>query len=61
MGGGTDAKPFAELGIEGYGFSPLVPDAEGRLGQGMHGVDECVPVASLCAGLEILADFLASV
>jgi hypothetical protein len=42
-------------------FSPLVPDAEGRRGQGMHGVDECVPVASLCAGREILADFLASV
>ncbi|MGC4109896.1 MAG: M20/M25/M40 family metallo-hydrolase [Nocardioides sp.] len=61
MGGGTDAKPFAELGIAGYGFAPLGRDPEGRVGQGMHGVDERVPVASLHAGLEILADFLQSV
>ena len=53
MGGGTDAKAFAELGIAGYGFTPLGRDPLGRLGSGMRGVDERVPVAALVGGVEI--------
>ena len=60
MGGGTDAKPFAELGISGYGFSPRGIDPDGRTNQGMHGVDERIPVTSLRTGLRILQEFLTS-
>ena len=58
MGGGTDAKAFAPLGIAGYGFAPLGEDPDGRLAEGVHGVDERVPVASLLWGLQVLDDFL---
>jgi acetylornithine deacetylase/succinyl-diaminopimelate desuccinylase-like protein len=58
MGGGTDAKAFATLGIAGYGFAPLGEDPQGRIRQGVHGVDERVPVASLLWGAQVLDDFL---
>ncbi len=58
MGGGTDAKAFAPLGIAGYGFAPLGEDPDGRVAEGVHGVDERVPVASLLWGLQVLDDFL---
>lgn len=61
MGGGTDAKAFAQLGIDCYGFSPLGPDPDGREGCGMHGVDERVPVAALESGVDILESFLTTV
>ena len=61
MGGGTDAKPFAKLGIAGYGFAPLGPDPDGRTASGMHGVDERVPVVALEKGQRILRDFLEQV
>ncbi|PRY00526.1 M20/M25/M40 family metallo-hydrolase [Allonocardiopsis opalescens] len=58
MGGGTDAKQFAGLGITGYGFAPL------RLPPGFdyhalyHGVDERVPVDALHFGVRVLDRFL---
>lgn len=58
MGGGTDAKAFARIGIAGYGFAPLGPDPEGRGLAGTHGVDERVPVAALEQGRRMLHDFL---
>ena len=58
MGGGTDAKAFAPLGIAGYGFAPLGEDPDGRIAEGVHGVDERVPVASLLWGRQVLDDFL---
>jgi acetylornithine deacetylase/succinyl-diaminopimelate desuccinylase-like protein len=61
MGGGTDAKAFARLGIAGYGFAPLGEDPEGRTREGVHGVDERVPVASLLWGAKVLDDFLLNV
>ena len=61
MGGGTDAKPFAKLGIAGYGFAPRAPDPDGRVGSGMHGVDERVPVAALVGGQQMLRRFLETV
>lgn len=61
MGGGTDAKAFAPLGISCYGFSPLGADPDGRTVAGVHGVDERVPVHSLITGQLILADFLSAV
>ncbi|MDT0380302.1 M20/M25/M40 family metallo-hydrolase [Streptomyces sp. DSM 42041] len=54
MSGGTDAKQFSRLGIQGYGFSPLkLP--EGFDYQAMfHGVDERVPVEALHFGVHVL-------
>lgn len=61
MGGGTDAKAFAQLGIECFGFGPHTVDPDGRRPGGVHGVDERVPVASVNGGQRILSDFLLSV
>lgn len=61
LGGGTDAKAFAKLGIAGYGFAPLGPNTDGPISAGEHGIDERVAVASLEAGASILEDFLAHV
>ncbi|MFE1924969.1 M20/M25/M40 family metallo-hydrolase [Streptomyces asoensis] len=58
MSGGTDAKQFSRLGINGYGFAPL------RLPEGFdykalfHGVDERVPVQALHFGVRVLDRFL---
>ncbi len=61
MGGGTDAKPFGELGMLGFGFSPCGLDPEGRMPVGMHGVDERVPVSSLIDGFHMVEEFLRTV
>lgn len=58
MGGGTDAKAFSTLGIACFGFAPLGLDSEGRQVEGVHGVDERVPVESLVSGQRMLASFL---
>ncbi|GAA2878150.1 M20/M25/M40 family metallo-hydrolase [Streptosporangium fragile] len=54
MSGGTDAKSFAGLGINGYGFAPLLltPDLD-YFGM-FHGVDERVPVEGLEFGVRVL-------
>lgn len=61
LGGGTDAKAFARLGIPGYGFTPLGPDPDDRRAGGEHGVDERVPIASLVTGQQMLRRFLETV
>ncbi|MFC1411567.1 M20/M25/M40 family metallo-hydrolase [Streptacidiphilus sp. N1-12] len=60
MTGGTDAKQFSQLGIHGYGFSPLrLPP--GYDFQGLfHGVDERVPADALRFGAAVLDDFLST-
>lgn len=60
MGGGTDAKAFSRLGIQCYGFAPLGEDPDGRIGQGVHGVDERIPIASVMWGHAVLQDFLSN-
>ena len=58
MFGGTDNKALAELGITGYGFSPLKLAEEFDFGAMFHGVDERVPVDGLTFGVRVLKDFL---
>jgi acetylornithine deacetylase/succinyl-diaminopimelate desuccinylase-like protein len=58
MGGGTDAKAFAKLGIHGYGFSPLRLPSDYPFRGMAHGVDERVPVDGLRFGARVLDRFL---
>ena len=58
MSGGTDNKALSELGIVGYGFSPLQLPADLDFMALFHGVDERVPIAGLEFGVKVLADFL---
>lgn len=63
MGGGTDAKAFARLGIDCFGFAPLfIPeDHEHRHKLMAHGVDERVPIEGLRFGVNVLDRFLSTV
>jgi acetylornithine deacetylase/succinyl-diaminopimelate desuccinylase-like protein len=58
MSGGTDNKALADLGIIGYGFSPLKLHADFDFMAMFHGVDERVPVEGLTFGVRVLKDFL---
>jgi acetylornithine deacetylase/succinyl-diaminopimelate desuccinylase-like protein len=60
MGGGTDAKAFARLGISGYGFMPLALPPGYDYYAMFHGVDERVPVSALHFGMRVLDRFLTS-
>lgn len=58
LGGGTDAKAFSQLGMECFGFAPLLlPDGFDYRSMA-HGVDERVPVEGLRFGVEVLDRFL---
>jgi len=61
MGGGTDAKAFARLGIDCYGFAPLYVPEGFDLQRMAHGVDERVPVEGLRFGVNVLDRFLSTV
>ena len=58
MSGGTDNKALADLGIIGYGFSPLKLDSDFDFMAMFHGVDERVPIEGLTFGARVLKDFL---
>jgi len=58
MGGGTDNKALAELGIAGYGFAPLRLPADLDFTGMFHGVDERVPLDALVFGQRVLTDLL---
>ncbi len=58
MSGGTDNKALSDLGIVGYGFSPvkLPPDLD--FFALFHGVDERIPIDGLKFGVKVLNEFL---
>jgi acetylornithine deacetylase/succinyl-diaminopimelate desuccinylase-like protein len=58
MSGGTDNKALSDLGIIGYGFSPLQIPAELDFMSLFHGIDERVPVDGLHFGVRALHYFL---
>ena len=58
MGGGTDNKALAELGIAGFGFAPLRLPADLDFTGMFHGVDERVPIDALVFGQRVLVDLL---
>lgn len=58
LGGGTDNKSLARLGIVGYGFAPLQLPPDLDFTGMFHGVDERVPLSALHFGARVLAEFL---
>ena len=58
MSGGTDNKALSELGIIGYGFSPLKLPPDLDFMALFHGVDERVPIDGLKFGVNVLENFL---
>ncbi|WP_434811162.1 M20/M25/M40 family metallo-hydrolase [Microbacterium sp. bgisy189] len=60
MGGGTDNKALAELGIVGFGFAPLRLPSDLDFTGMFHGVDERVPVDALTFGQAVLTDLIRS-
>ena len=58
MSGGTDNKALAEIGIRGFGFSPLKLPPDLDFSALFHGVDERVPIDALLFGTRVLDDFL---
>ena len=58
MSGGTDNKALSELGIIGYGFSPLQLPSDLDFMALFHGVDERVPISGLEFGVKVLENFL---
>jgi len=57
MSGGTDNKALSDLGIIGYGFSPLRLPADLDFFALFHGVDERVPVEGVKFGVRALVNF----
>ena len=57
MSGGTDNKALSELGIIGYGFSPLRLQDDLDFFALFHGVDERVPVEGVKFGVRALVHF----
>lgn len=60
LSGGTDNKAFSQLGIAGYGFSPLRLPPDLDFTALFHGVDERVPVDALLFGTRVLGRLLAN-
>jgi acetylornithine deacetylase/succinyl-diaminopimelate desuccinylase-like protein len=60
MSGGTDNKALSELGIVGYGFSPLKLPSDLDFMALFHGVDERVPVEGIKFGVDVLENFLSN-
>ena len=52
--GGTDAKAFVPLGIQSYGWTPLLLPAELDYPALFHGIDERVPGSALRFGVEVM-------
>jgi acetylornithine deacetylase/succinyl-diaminopimelate desuccinylase-like protein len=58
ISGGTDAKHLSRLGIQCYGFSPLLLTPDLDFSAMFHGVDERVPVDALGFGSAVLLQLL---
>ena len=61
MSGGTDNKALHDLGIVGYGFSPLKLPKDLDFFALFHGVDERVPIEGLKFGVRVFYEFLENV
>jgi acetylornithine deacetylase/succinyl-diaminopimelate desuccinylase-like protein len=58
MSGGTDAKQFARLGMNCYGFTPMVLPPGYDYYAMFHGTDERIPLSALESGVLVMDRFL---
>jgi len=58
VGGFTDGRMFARLGIQNYGFLPLKIPVDFNAGATVHAADERVPVEAILFGCETLYTLL---
>lgn len=61
MSGGTDNKALSELGIVGYGFSPLKLPKDLDFFALFHGINERVPIDGLTFGARVMYEFLENI
>ena len=54
----TDAKSFSRLGIQTYGFTPMVLPEEFNFMQTIHAADERIPIEALDFGVEAVYEVL---
>ena len=54
----TDAKFFSRLGIQTYGFTPMVLPEEFNFMQTIHAADERIPVEALDSGTAAVYEVL---
>jgi acetylornithine deacetylase/succinyl-diaminopimelate desuccinylase-like protein len=54
MPGATDARFFARLGIQSYGFTPMRLPPDFNFWAGVHGSDERVPVDGIAFGADAI-------
>jgi acetylornithine deacetylase/succinyl-diaminopimelate desuccinylase-like protein len=61
MSGGTDNKALSDLGITGYGFTPLQLPEDLDFSALFHGVDERIPIEGLKFGARVMYEFLENI
>jgi acetylornithine deacetylase/succinyl-diaminopimelate desuccinylase-like protein len=61
MSGGTDNKALSELGITGYGFTPLKLPKDLDFFALFHGVNERIPIDGLKFGARVMYEFLENI
>jgi acetylornithine deacetylase/succinyl-diaminopimelate desuccinylase-like protein len=61
MSGGTDNKALSDLGITGYGFTPLKLPEDLDFSALFHGVDERIPIEGLKFGARVMYEFLENI
>ena len=54
----TDARYFARLGIQSYGFTPMKLPREFNFFETIHGADERIPLAALEFGAQAMREVL---
>jgi len=61
MSGGTDNKALSEIGISGFGFTPLKLPKDLDFFALYHGVDERIPIEGLTFGARVMFEFLENI
>jgi acetylornithine deacetylase/succinyl-diaminopimelate desuccinylase-like protein len=54
----TDARHFARIGIQTYGFTPMKLPPEFKFSETVHGANERIPVAALLFGARAMGDVI---
>jgi len=58
LNGSTDGRHFARLGIQTYGFLPMILPADFDFTRTIHAADERIPVRALEFGTEVISEAL---